>query len=743
MFDWEREMKRLLLVLMVATMFIFLQPGKQPVLGRANRDHRRAHSRMQRSTGIAQAKANKVSWWKTECVVCPKQFSIMPDRNIRLDAQGHPHIAYGGKHLYYVYYDGIEWHYETVDDSYDVGYSASLALDEYGYPHISYLGAAGSNYYLLKYAYQDIEGWHIQIVEGSDIAGQTNSLALDSEGRPHISYVRSSSDDGLRYAYLDNDGWHTELVDIWVGSVDTSLALDSSDQPHISYYAYGVMHAHKDDTGWQIQTIDGEGYSSSLVLDKNGYPHISYDVPNSSVHYAFQDEGGWHYQILDSDGSGEPSLVLDEDGNPHISYSWLFDAYEDQIKLVYVYFDIENWHSQTVDIDGNAGYWSSLILDGDGYPHIISGGYPDYSESFSNLVYICRDMNGWHSQVVDSEGAVGEYASLAVDGYGKPHIIYSYSGVDTSRLMYAHKDMTGWQFQEVDSPGTVHGSQTIVLDDGDYPHIVYASNGVLKYAHRGADGWHIETVDSRGGGFISLALDQDEYPHISYMRDYSLMYAYQDIMGWYIDTIGDCGDAYAPCKGTSLALDSDGYPHIGYGAGISNVMDFGDVMYAYLDAFGWQFEKLDNEGSGYLSLDLDVDGNPHISYHYKSLLVSPTLTLKYASYDANGWNIQTVDSERGVGRFNSLMLDRMGYPHISYISYSGSSSRGEVRYAYQAEAGWNIQTVDSGWGYYLEHTSLALHADGQPHISYGGYGDLWYTYNMGEYEVTYLPLVIK
>jgi len=54
----------------------------------------------------------------------------------------------------------VEWHYETVDDSYDVGYSAYLALDENGYPHISYLGEARLYDYFLKYAYQDANGWH-------------------------------------------------------------------------------------------------------------------------------------------------------------------------------------------------------------------------------------------------------------------------------------------------------------------------------------------------------------------------------------------------------------------------------------------------------------------------------------------------------------------------------------------------------------------------------------------------------
>jgi len=38
--------------------------------------------------------------WLVECVDCPKYFSNMTDRSLRLDAAGHPHIAYGGDHLY-------------------------------------------------------------------------------------------------------------------------------------------------------------------------------------------------------------------------------------------------------------------------------------------------------------------------------------------------------------------------------------------------------------------------------------------------------------------------------------------------------------------------------------------------------------------------------------------------------------------------------------------------------------------
>ena len=82
-----------------------------------------------------QATPAAADGWVIECVDCPKQFG---GGSLQLDAEGHPHIAYGGDHLYYAWHDGGSWHYETVDESPGVGSYASLALDGGGYPHISY-----------------------------------------------------------------------------------------------------------------------------------------------------------------------------------------------------------------------------------------------------------------------------------------------------------------------------------------------------------------------------------------------------------------------------------------------------------------------------------------------------------------------------------------------------------------------------------------------------------------------------
>ena len=200
----------------------------------------------------------------TECVDCPKYLSRMTDRSLRLDAGGHPHIAYGGDHLYYARHDGTTWTYEVVDDSPGVGFDAALALDENGYPHISYHDSSSS---ALKYAYRDASGWHIEAVDSSSQgdAGYESSLALDGQGYAHISYnfTDYASEEGdLRYAFQDASGWHIETVDsLGDTGLDTSLALDGNGYPHISYDDWGewsVKYAYQDASGWHVGTVDND-----------------------------------------------------------------------------------------------------------------------------------------------------------------------------------------------------------------------------------------------------------------------------------------------------------------------------------------------------------------------------------------------------------------------------------------------------------------------------------------------------
>ena len=100
--------------------------------------------------------------WTIERPDSPKDFGPQGSRTLALDTAGHPHIAYGGDHLYYAWHDGTTWHRETVDPAIGVGAYASLALDTAGHPHISYYDDLKDD---VRYAYFDGTSWQIEVVD--------------------------------------------------------------------------------------------------------------------------------------------------------------------------------------------------------------------------------------------------------------------------------------------------------------------------------------------------------------------------------------------------------------------------------------------------------------------------------------------------------------------------------------------------------------------------------------------------
>jgi len=600
--------------------------------------------------------------WQYE--VADSSTAVGRNASLALDSFGSPHISYLEYYDYthgdlrYAYKDAAGWHVEVVDVQSDLPYATatSLALDEAGFPQISY---CDYTYHDLKYAHKDESGWHLETVDTGGSVGTYSSLTLDASGHPHISFY-DGTNSALKYAYEDGAGWHFEIVDS-EGPVGwyTSIALDGSGYPHISYanwvtvgglcgthyyFADDLKYAYKDGAGWHTETVDTEGYTgyyTSLALDASGYPHISYhDYHDGDLKYTRRDGSGWHIQTVDAEGGSYTSLALDASAHPHISY---YDDTNDDLK--YAYHDAAGWHFESVDRRRNLSA-VSLALDGSGDPRVsyYGGGA---------LRYLVRGDEITQGQAVDAEGGG---TSLALDGSGYAHIGYNHYEDDDSNLKYAYEDQAGWHVAVVDTQGSVGQYASLGLDGEGRPHISYHddSGRALKYASEDEMGWHLQTVDSQGfvGLDASLALDASGYPHISYgdLTHRNLKYACEDAAGWHLESVAEWGSGQ-----TSLALDCSAYPHVSWGAN--------GLQYAYEDGAGWHFEVVDSDESTgpYISLALDASHRAHISYQDDT-----NGDLKYAYRDADGWHVQVADSEGHALASLSLALDVSDVPHIIY-----------------------------------------------------------------------------
>jgi hypothetical protein len=683
-------MKKLIKILILAAVLVgFTAPHGDMILAindgiRGTPNHRSAHSQH-----VTQSESADLEW-VFECVDCPKIFYEGADRNLRLDQDGNPHIVYGGNHLYYAWFDGTAWHYETVDPSQGVGGYASLALDAQDYPHISYR----SDYpdMDLRYAVLDSEDWHIQTIDHN--IGDPTSISVDQLGSPHIIYVQNYA---LKYAYQESDNWQILTLDSECCTGGSASVISNHEgYPHISYIKNNnLIYTYQDESGWHTSLVDRtpEGYLShaSLTLDKQGYPHISYyDDYAGILKYAYLVAPFWQFEFIEAANVLSTSIAKDGQGVIHVSYKtheelrlatrdtsgwqseqvakYNFDPISDNFLTSSLALDDENqahilymesnelkyasqedytWKIGVVDHSGAAGWGNSIVLDDDGHPHV------SYL-STGAVMYAYKDQHGWHREVIDSYNFIPNWnpTSLALDRQGNPHISYSY--LQNNARIYAYRTATGWQREVVDYAVDPEGD--MVLDENDNPHIVYnqevfGPEGYQKgllHAYKDGEFWQTEWLSSEFGHEISLAWFAGEL-YTSYTKPNTWGLVVENLL---VDAEG--------ALGTSLVVDKNGKAHISYTAN-SNI-DYFHTRYAHqITADGWEIMTVQNNTDYYTSLALDENGYPHISYVPDGLF--------YAYQDANGWDYHQVDSNGH--QYNSIALDKDSLPHLTYQNISG------------------------------------------------------------------------
>jgi hypothetical protein len=231
--------------------------------------------------------------------------------------------------------------------------------------------------------------------------------------------------------------------------------------------------------------------------------------------------------------------------------------------------------------------------------------------------------------------------------------------------------------------------------------------------------WTTETVDTYGIQ-TSIAVDQHQNLHISYFSA-GVKYGFRprDSSHWFTMDI-------APPAGyeeifTRISLGPDGNPHICFTPA--------GLKYAGFENHQWSIQQIDPQ-SGLIeytcSLAIAADGTRHVLwYQYNNPQGGYYLHLKYAILEKGAWMARTLDFDMQAGKWNSMVLDSQGNPHVSYDSFI----KGEMKYAYWDGKEWKRTVIDSpnispngpyshGLG-----NSLVLNRDGKAQISYED-GDL-------------------
>jgi len=481
---------------------------------------------------------------------------------------GYPAIAYHdssiSQQLKYVYYDGISWIINTVDNYSISGSSVlgcvSLTFSDAGVAHISYYVDYGT-YNALKHAW-DVGGgsWDREIVE-SNIYIDNTSIKMDNDGSIHIAYTDTTPSAQIKYAKKVGGLWEYQLIEESESSF-VSITLNSKNYPLLAYGYYNsgssyyeLCHAFWNGVSWGKVHLESSsfdrGYGTSIEIDQNGVLHI-----------ASRDGSGYVYHTRYYDDAMEP--------NDDFGSSWEIPIDTTVYAFIWSSVDVDYYKFYTTRIGTVTINLSSLPFNYELYLYdinystlAVSTNSGSISESINQYLstpstYYIRIIgyNGIYSSTdtytLSLSFSIGntnpslEWANFT--GYGDENDgIEPDEGVSTTTFSYkiTYKDSdndppyTGYPILHIYKGGVEISSETMsfhswVGSTGDYTQgAVYVYN--VTNMSTGTDyGYYFEAVDyygayatttfKSGPMVLSTSTEKTEDPYYELNDDFSSAY---------------------------------------------------------------------------------------------------------------------------------------------------------------------------------------------------------------------------
>jgi plastocyanin len=254
----------------------------------------------------------------------------------------------------------------------------------------------------------------------------------------------------------------------------------------------------------------------------------------------------------------------------------------------------------------------------------------------------------------DGQAIEGVTTSLAIDGQGAHHVVWS----TPTGLFYSSDAAGSFAESEQIAPGPVFGGSITAGEGGLF--VSFYTGAGLQVAERDASGWLVQEV------------------------------------------LAGAGPADAPATVTAIGAGPEG-PIVAFG-------DDGNTVVARRAAGGeaWVMETVGPGGFG-ISMDVDGDGNPHLAYYDREGNVRHAHSIGGAPWDITDIDQVAISGEgqSHPGWSTGIALDDQGVHHVTWTD----TAEERIEYATNAEDGFEPQAVNSGQD--GTNPGIAVSGDGQ------------------------------